>query len=152
MTPNEELQPTARKIEQASAHEAESIPLNQPFPEELEQPQPSESAPEPEKEAEKHGKPVKEAKDSEREDDEPTLIAGYKATELAAAPIKPPEPTKTEDKRATKNSTVRFLMGLGVVLFLLGVVLTLTFNAIFGVIVAFLGAAAVIIGVFAPLK
>jgi len=160
MQPDKKLRTVARKVKQATAKQDESVPLDQPFPEELDMPQPEPSKHD-EKLKDKEDEPADilspkqaEEENQHKEDDEekPTLIAGYPVSELAAAPIKPPEPTKTESKRMTGNNTVKFLMIMGVVLFLLGIVLVLAFNAIFGVIVAFLGALAVISGVFIPLK
>lgn len=164
MKPDKKLRIVARKVKQATAKQAESVPLDQPFPEELDQPLPEppnhkEEAPEKqEKEADKPAEILPpeqdESEDQHKEDekDKKPLVAGYAVSELAAAPIKPPEPVKTEGRRATKSPSVMFLMTLGVVLFLLGIVLIFSFNAVFGIIVALLGAAAVIGGVFVPLR
>lgn len=170
MNPDKKIQIVARKVKQATAKQAESVPLDQPFPEELDQP-PSElheyRKEAKSEEAKKDGKEEehkptellppkqdddKKSKKEAEQDEQSTLIAGYKVSELAAAPIKPPEPEKTEGRRATKSPSVVFLMGLGIVLFVLGVVLALSFNAVFGIIVALLGAVAVIGGVFVPLR
>lgn len=157
MSPNEELQPTAKKITKAVHDNADAVSLDQPFPDELP------AAPSPPAESnEDDGKPKSKemlapVEDNEEKEekpdaaDKPTMLAGYKAEDLLAAPSTPPEPVKTEGRHATMNSTVRFLVALGVILLVVGLVLILFLNAIFGIIVMLLGGIAVIISVFAPL-
>lgn len=82
----------------------------------------------------------------------PEEIAGYRSKELAKAPLEPPSPRRTESKEATKNPTVIFLVGLGVVLFLIGMVLILTGSLGWGFLVMVPGMISVAAAVFLPLK
>lgn len=161
MKPDEALQPVAKKVRRDIARHAESIPLDQPFPEELP------SAPKPgaredfeedkkteeEKKKEKSkDEPAKILEPAEDKSEEPPTIAGYKPEDLLAAPLKPPEPVKTESRRATLTTSVVFLVGLGVILLLIGLVLVFTASAILGFIIALIGALAVVASVFTPFR
>jgi FtsH-binding integral membrane protein len=79
-------------------------------------------------------------------------IAGYKPEDLIAAPTAPPQPIKTEKRSATHNSSVLFLVGIGVLLAIVGVVLMLGTLPVLGFIVAVVGALAIAASVFVPFK
>lgn len=88
-------------------------------------------------------------------DDEPEdtkTIAGYGVGDILKAPIEVPSPEVNETKKDTSNHKVRFLVMVGVILFLSGVVFILLLNAVFGFIVLLIGAGAVVTSVFAPVK
>lgn len=81
----------------------------------------------------------------------PASVAGYDPASLLKAPLEPPVAEQTEGAKATKSRSVKFLMSIGIALVVVGLLLILAFSGVFGFIVMFLGAAAVMVAVFAPL-
>lgn len=159
---NEDLQPTARKIQKAQANQSGAVPLDQPHPEALATPSPT-PPPEPDptqtereekspEEAKQEDKPSQILEPEDSDEKEPPTIAGYKPEDLLTAPLKPPEPVKTENRRATRNGSVVLLVGIGIVLLIIGILFMVLGLVVLGLIVALLGACAVVASVFIPFK
>lgn len=79
-------------------------------------------------------------------------MAGFKVADLVQAPLRPPEPVKTEGQAATSNKKVKTLMLVGTALVGIGILLGFLVHVAMGVAITALGALAVVVAVFAPVR
>ncbi len=129
------LQAEVELIEKEVAANQAEISLDQPHPEEMHAPQPINPTPTPAEETEA----------------EPAKVAGYTATDIVEAPVKPPQPEVTENKAATKDPKVKFLVYIGAGLLVLGVLLFFVVSPGVGAAIAALGGILAVVAVFVPL-
>lgn len=85
-------------------------------------------------------------------DEEENRISGYDPAELLKAPGRPPKLDAIENKSATQNSSVKYLVTLGIALALIGLLIILSFSLLFGFSVMLLGAASIFAAVFTPVS
>lgn len=77
---------------------------------------------------------------------------GFNLKDLAKAPVKPPEHVTSETEEDTNNSSVKFLMGVGLVLAIAGLLMIVANIMLAGFFVMLLGGLAITASVFTPLK
>jgi hypothetical protein len=135
MEDEQKLQQAAEEIRKKVAKGEELVSLDQPFPEDI-------------KSDDKNEREPATTKSPEGKDSGEPVVAGYALTDILRAPVEPPKPVKTEGHRATSNGRVAFLVGIGTLLCLLGVILLVLANAVLGIIVMILGALLIFVGVF----
>ena len=136
---NEEtaLHKKAREIEEQLADDQQEIALDKPKP------------PEP-------NKPENDEKqDNEQAEEKPKEsggLGGYSLGDALKAPLEPPKPDVSETAHDTRNSKVKILMAIGLIVIIFGFIISLTGLLPLGIVLVVIGAIIIIVDVFAKIR